>query len=207
VGPGTVSLHAGDIALLALVAMLIVGGFALWRWLSPRATRRAASGAVHAVDPEDRAGGAAAVVPALMCVIVIAIWVSNPFAALLIVPALHLWMWVVDPERSVPRVAAFALLLVGLAPAILVALYYAISLGFGPGALLWTGVLMIAGGQVGLLVALEWCIVLGCTASVLVIAVRGTRAARPEQTPVTVRGPVTYAGPGSLGGTESALRR
>jgi len=24
---------------------------------------------------------------------------------------------------------------------------------------------------------------------------------------VTVRGPVTYAGPGSLGGTESALRR
>jgi hypothetical protein len=25
--------------------------------------------------------------------------------------------------------------------------------------------------------------------------------------PVTVRGPVTYAGPGSLGGTESALRR
>jgi len=24
---------------------------------------------------------------------------------------------------------------------------------------------------------------------------------------ITVRGPVTYAGPGSLGGTESALRR
>ncbi len=207
VGPGTVSLHAGDITLLVLLAVLIVGGFALWRWLSPRATRRVPRGVAHAVDPEDRVGGAAAVVPALMCVIAIAIWLSNPFAALLIVPALHLWMWVADPERGVPRVAAFGLLLAGLAPAILVALYYAMSLGFGPGGLLWTGVLMIAGGQVGLLVALEWCIVLGCTASVFVIALRATRAMRPEQTPVTVRGPVTYAGPGSLGGTKSALRR
>jgi hypothetical protein len=204
VGPGTVSLHTGDITLLVLLAALIVGGFGLWRWLSPRGTGRVAHGPVHA---EDRLGGAAAVVPALMCLIVIAIWVSNPFAALLIVPALHLWMWVVDPESSVPRVAAFVLLLAGLAPAILVALYYAMSLGFGPGGLLWSGVLMIAGGQVGLLVALEWCIVLGCTASVFVIALRATGAARPEETPVTVRGPVTYAGPGSLGGTESALRR
>ena len=30
--------------------------------------------------------------------------------------------------------------------------------------------------------------------------------ARPQPA-ITVRGPVTYAGPGSLGGTESALRR
>ena len=29
----------------------------------------------------------------------------------------------------------------------------------------------------------------------------------PATTPITVRGPVTYAGPGSLGGTASALPR
>ena len=32
-------------------------------------------------------------------------------------------------------------------------------------------------------------------------------AARTDTTQITVRGPVSYAGPGSLGGTESALRR
>ena len=50
--------------------------------------------------------------------------------------------------------------------------------------------------------------VLGCVASVAVIVRRAERRAGPEEPrPVTVRGPVTYAGPGSLGGTESALRR
>jgi hypothetical protein len=48
---------------------------------------------------------------------------------------------------------------------------------------------------------------LGCLASVVSIAVRLARRGRPEDIPVTVRGPVTYAGPGSLGGTESAIRR
>ena len=33
------------------------------------------------------------------------------------------------------------------------------------------------------------------------------RQSEPEEVRVTVRGPVTYAGPGSLGGTKSALRR
>jgi len=41
-------------------------------------------------------------------------------------------------------------------------------------------------------------------AAVLVVL---ARQPRPEEMPVTVRGPITYAGPGSLGGTKSALRR
>jgi hypothetical protein len=55
--------------------------------------------------------------------------------------------------------------------------------------------------------ALEWSVVLGCTFSVIAIALQGAREPRPEDAPVTIRGPVTYAGPGSLGGTESAIRR
>jgi hypothetical protein len=35
---------------------------------------------------------------------------------------------------------------------------------------------------------------------------RATAAAAPPD-PIRTRGPVSYAGPGSLGGTESALRR
>jgi hypothetical protein len=68
-------------------------------------------------------------------------------------------------------------------------------------------VLLLAGGGIGVLTALEWCLVLGCTFSVIAIAVHAAREPRPEDVPVTIRGPVTYAGPGSLGGTESALRR
>jgi hypothetical protein len=42
------------------------------------------------------------------------------------------------------------------------------------------------------------------TAGALLAARGDSRRAAPE---ITVRGPVSYAGPGSLGGTESALRR
>ncbi len=57
--------------------------------------------------------------------------------------------------------------------------------------------------------AIEWSIVLGCVVSLAVMIVRIARQPRPRpaETPVTVRGPITYAGPGSLGGTKSALRR
>jgi hypothetical protein len=72
---------------------------------------------------------------------------------------------------------------------------------------MWTGVLLIAGGGLGIPLLLEWSLVAGCAVSVAVIAVRAAREGAPEAAPVTVRGPITYAGPGSLGGTKSALRR
>ena len=56
--------------------------------------------------------------------------------------------------------------------------------------------LLLAGGGVGVLAALEWSVVLGCTFSVIAIAVQAAREPRAEEAPVTIRGPVTYAGPG-----------
>jgi hypothetical protein len=99
------------------------------------------------------------------------------------------------------------LLFVGLAPLVLVCLYWLSTQGLGPVDGLWHGVLLIAGGQIGLPAAAGWSAILGCLVSVIVLAVRIQRQPRPEDAPVTVRGPVSYAGPGSLGGTESALRR
>jgi hypothetical protein len=64
---------------------------------------------------------------------------------------------------------------------------------------------MLAGGGLSILGAIEWSVLAGCAISVVVIALRAQTA--PQEVPVTVRGPVSYAGPGSLGGTESALRR
>jgi hypothetical protein len=191
-GPGAVPIQAGGAVLLVLLALVIVGCLVL--------LRRSLRGA------RDQAGGAVGVL-IVMCVAALAIWLANPFAAALVVPALHLWMWLVDPEVRIRRPLAPALLAVGLAPPVLVALYYAFTLHYSPIGLAWSGVLMVAGGHVGVVAALEWCVVLGCTVSVVVAGLRSVRAAVvQEELPVTVRGPVTYAGPGSLGGTESALR-
>jgi hypothetical protein len=140
-------------------------------------------------------------------VVAIAIWIANPLAAALLVPALHLWLWLSDPELRLHPAAALTLLLVGLAPMALVLAYYATSLGYGPGSELWTLILMLTGGHIGVVAALEWCVALGCTGSMVLVVLNTRRAPASEQTPVTVRGPVTYAGPGSLGGTESAIRR
>jgi hypothetical protein len=103
---------------------------------------------------------------------------------------------------------AVALLVGGLAAPALVIVYYVRSLGVDPFGLAWSGALLVAGGHLGVLTVIEWSLVAGCALSLVLIAARSVRATVPEgQQPVTIRGPVTYAGPGSLGGTKSALRR
>ncbi len=151
--------------------------------------------------------GAAAALLLVMCVTALAIWVTNPFAAALVIPALHLWMWLVDPEVRLHPAGALALLLGGLVPPVLLILFYAHQLSLGPIDLVWNVLLLLAGGHLALVVAIEYSVLLGCLVSAALIARRELSAPRPEDAPVTVRGPITYAGPGSLGGTESAIRR
>jgi hypothetical protein len=58
---------------------------------------------------------------------------------------------------------------------------------------------------------LSWAIyslLLACLLAAVLVAMRSRpAAAEPGEPVITMRGPLTYAGPGSLGGTESALRR
>jgi hypothetical protein len=205
VGSGVLPPHSAGIAILVAIGCVLVLSFVVLRPF----VIRLAGGEPHARRriSEPANSGAGASVLLVMCAVSLAIWIQNPFAAALLVPALHLWMWVVDPDVR-PRAAVVAILLVvGLAPPVLVIAYYAVTLGLSPLDVAWNGTLLLAGGYVGALAAIEWSLVLGCVASVIAIAMRQARADRPEHAPVTVRGPVTYAGPGSLGGTESALRR
>jgi hypothetical protein len=134
------------------------------------------------------------------------VWFLDPYAGLLLLGAVHLWPVVADPQLR-PRVpVSLALVIGGIAlPAGVIALY-AHQLGMGPIAVAWMALLLAAGGHVGVAVAALWSVGLGCLAAVTLIALRGV-VGNPEPPPVTVRGPVSYAGPGSLGGTESALRR
>jgi hypothetical protein len=200
---GAVTLHAGAVAILAFLACVIVLGLTVLRPLVLRIARaRAMSAFLDVGGP-----GAAAALLLALCVVSLAIWLANPFAAMLLVPALHLWLWAAGSQRRLPRTLVLALLLGGLVLPALAALFYAGDLGLSAPQAAWSAVLLLAGGGVTLSTALEWSVVLGCAASMTLIAVRAARQPRPEPAPVTVRGPVSYAGPGSLGGTGSALRR
>jgi hypothetical protein len=80
----------------------------------------------------------------------------------------------------------------------------------GPGEVAWSAVLLVAGGHIGLSSAILWSIGLGCAAGATLLTLFAPAAPGPLQADgveVTIRGPMSYAGPGSLGGTESALRR
>ena len=132
-------------------------------------------------------------------------WALNPFAAALLVPALHLWLLALAPDLRLPPAVRIALALLGLLPLVLLALSYGAEFGLGPASELWAGAVLVAGGGLSLPVALGGSVFLGCFAGVLAVALRAAGDGGEEE--VSVRGPVSYAGPGSLGGTESALRR
>jgi hypothetical protein len=142
-----------------------------------------------------------------MCVLALIVWVVNPYAALLVIPALHVWLIPLAPELRVRRWLALTLALAGAIPLVLVAVGYLAALGVNPLQEIWMALLAVAGGHVGPLAALMWSLLLGGGVAVLALSARRAQSAPGEPPEVTVRGPVSYAGPGSLGGTESALRR
>jgi hypothetical protein len=185
----------------AVAALASTGCVLLLAWmvLRPLVLRR-----LRLPSRPDAAGAGAAVMLTLVALAIV-VWVFNPFTAALLVPALHLWLLVAAPEVRVPRPLGVAFTVLGLAPVILVAVVYGFALGIGPVDLVWGVLLALAGGHLGPLAAIAWSLVLACSAAVLVMFLR-RRPSGPGQS-VTVRGPLSYAGPGSLGGTESALRR
>jgi hypothetical protein len=164
------------------------------------AVHRLLGGAAGIRDPT---AGAAAI-GLLLAVEVLVVCVVNPYAGLLLVPVAHLMVLAALPEQ--PRRAL-------LAPAILAAavllpaaalLYYGARLDLGL-SLDAYALMLVVGFADSILNVVLGALVAGTLASAVGVTLRAGRSERPPE--VTVRGPVTYAGPGSLGGTESALRR
>jgi peptidase M28-like protein len=213
VAPGTVPLTGSGIAVLAVAALVVVGSAVGLRlvaraWLSPPTARAATTRADSRSRTIERPGdGVAVALVVVLWLVTLAIWAQNPFAAALLIPALHLWLWAIDPDARLVLPARLAMIALGLAPIVLVVVYYAGVLHFGVSDLIWSAALLVAGHAVSLLAAVEWCIVLGCLVSAATLVLAAARRPKAQPAAVTVRGPITYAGPGSLGGTKSALRR
>jgi hypothetical protein len=187
-----------------IVALVLV--FALgWIGLRPMALR-----ALGVREPPGDGHAAAAL--GVLAFTSLVVWLANPFAAALLVLPAHLWLLAVAPEVRLPRSAAGVLGLLALVPLVLVGGSLARQLGYGAGEATWSLVLLVSGGHVGPLAWLVWSVVAGAAVSVGLLVARRPSGepdpTRPEASRgAAVRGPRTYAGPGSLGGTDSALRR
>jgi hypothetical protein len=166
----------------------------LW-WLARVLSRRTRAAAV---------AGLPMAVGVLACGLALAAWVLNPFAAALLLPAVHLWLFAAGGWRGRPALVA---LVAGLLAPALVAVYYAVALGLGPGGLAWGAVLGATAGD-GLGTTILFAGLVACLAGLVrVVVARRAEPSAGGAAEIRTRGPLTYAGPGSLGGTESALRR
>jgi len=204
VGPGEVPAGATGLVVLIAVLVVIVLAFVLLR---PRCLRLAATIKSGRVPQSPAANAAAVALSAVMTVTALVIWAVNPLSAVLVLLPLHLWLWFGEPAVRSLKALTLPAVVVAVLPAFVILFYYHQLLGFSAGQLLWSGALMLAGGTMSPLAALYWSVMCGSVVAALLLAVRGGRAGSiARDTEITVRGPVTYAGPGSLGGTESALR-
>jgi hypothetical protein len=194
VPPGAIPVAGVALASVLLVLVLC------WLVLRPLVVRLSRASA-------SSPGTAGALLLVLVTVTVI-VWLSNPYAAALMVPALHAWLLILAPGVRLRRGPALALIAVGLLPFLALVVADARSLGLGPIDSSWMALLLVAGGHAGVGTWLVGSLFAGVALGVVAIALRPPPPAEAPGAPdITVRGPLSYAGPGSLGGTESALRR
>jgi hypothetical protein len=177
-----------------------------WFLLRSRVVRRAGK-----LPPTPAAPGAACVVSLAMTLATLWMWFLNPYMALLAIPAVHCWMLATQTELR-PRTAA-ALVTLGVLPWIVLALFYLVRLDLDPLHGLWYLTLLVTGAAIGLPTALLGCVLLGIFASVVAVVRARAKEWSPPEGPSarddapSVFGPGGHAGPGMLGGTESAVRR
>jgi hypothetical protein len=161
-------------------------------------------------DPDAALGdslGAGAAVILLAALVAMGVWLANPFAAALLVPGAHVALFVAAPEVRLRRWVAVGLVVLAALPGLLVLAYYTHQFGLHLDQVPATLLQVVAGGHFDVLGLLGWSFVLGTLACLLGIAASQRPLDDEDEGPVVTRGPTSYAGPGSLGGTESALRR
>jgi hypothetical protein len=200
VAPRVLPLDGAALGVLAGVLAAMALALYVGRWLAVRP------------DPELRdpvEPGAGVALALAIAAGSLLLWLVNPFAGLLAVPAAHLWMLTVVTRPAPPRRLRGVLIALGVAPAALVAIYYMFALSVDPLHGAWYLLMLVTGHSVGILLSLIGCLMLAAACGTAEIAWRLPDEDESEQGPQgpAVYGPGSYAGPGSLGGTQSALRR
>jgi hypothetical protein len=204
--PSTVALDATAIS--ALVAASLTALVA-WLLIRTRAFRR---NFPHAAPTSP---GAACAASLTLAAIAVPIALLNPYAGLMLVPALHLWMLATLTDARLRT--RFVLAAIGFAPVLFVAAYYLWRLGLSPPSGAWYLLLLVTGNQTGILTTAALCMLAGITASVATILVAGARRGdeprerggrrRDEEPRPSIFGPGGHAGPGMIGAPGSGAGR
>ena len=108
---------------------------------------------------------------ALTAAAALVLWLANPYLALLLVPAAHVWLLAAGRPGAVSRAVRALVAVAAWVPAIAAAAAVAGALELGAAAP-WTMTLMVADGQIGLGVTLPLCFLAGGLAGTLVLLVR-----------------------------------
>ena len=200
VPPGDLPLDGPALVVLGCVLAAGAGGFAVARLLAVR----------PAPELRDLTGPGAGVALALAIAVAgVLLWLINPYAALVAAPAVHLWTLTALTRPVPPRRARALAVALGALPTLLVWAYHLFALSLNPLESTWYLLMLVTGHAIGLPTALVGCLWLALLGAVLELTRRTPRERREvaEERGPAVYGPGTYLGPGSLGGTSSALRR
>lgn len=194
---GALPLEGAGVAALASTALVAAG-------VAYAVIRRAPRGPQLAAGPPAAAAGLA------LCLLTLGVWLWNPYAAAVLLGATHAWLLASAADRRLWRGTGAVAVAAGLAAPLLVVVYYAQAWQLGPVEGLWNAFNLVAGGVLGVGAAVTVAgLFAGLCATVSIVRARRalSDSAPPADDRLVTRGPRSYAGPGSLGGTESALRR
>jgi hypothetical protein len=190
----TAQLPIGSSGLAALISIGLV--FVL-TWALRAAVRRR--------RPTREPVGCAAAVLATACMVAFLLWLANPYTALLLIVPLHVWLVALTREHGRPPLLGLLVFAASLALPVAALALVCSGVGISAAGFAWTLVLLTAGGGLPFAGLLLGAVACGCAvgAGALLLA-----PAQPAQKPAPgTQRPFGYMGPGSLGGTQSALRR
>jgi hypothetical protein len=163
VPPDELPLDGPALGVLAGVAVAMVLAFLLARWLAARPDPELEQ------TPDLGAGVALGLAIAASSIL---LWLVNPYAGLLAVPAAHLWMLLALTRPLPGRRVRLALIALGLAPAVLVAVYYMFALNVDPLSGLWYLLMLVTGHSVSLVTSLIGCLMLAAACATVETALR-----------------------------------
>ena len=197
--PAEPGLHPLDGEAVAALGACLATALLVWLLVRPRLRRVVAAAG---------SGGAAATTAVALSVATLAVWLLNPFDALLLLPAVHVWMLATLSGLHLSRRGAAAVVFVGLLAPLLAGVLYLDRLALNPIEGLWYLWVLVTGHAVSPLTTLLGCAV-AAVGAVTIMAIAARVGEPPPHAPEgpPVRGPGGYAGPGSLGGTPSTLSR
>ena len=162
--PNRFRVGAGQIIAMTLLATVIAAGYyEIQGWRVP------------ADLPRELAAAALGLVSAFA---VLLAWLANPYLALLLVPAAHVWLLAALRVGRLPWPAALGAIVVSLLPLCAAVLLLIERLDLGVGAP-WHLLLMVGAGQIGFSETLALCLLGGSLVGLAALAVRPVARARP----------------------------